>query len=349
MTKTDFINRVLLIMNEAGMTDVQGNSFLGADAANIDRYIEGSYENGWRILAATPSTPKAWLTNKEFISYPIVANLAKGTGYIPLPKDFYLLTALKMKGWQKPISEVAVETELVSAIQSNPYTQGSIIRPVGTTTSEYIDIPSTDVQVLGSIAVVGATNWVDVLHYFTATKKLHVTDAVCTYKGAWVAGSYVVDDVVLYANKVYRCNTNTSASIPNASWTEIVGESVTIGQLYVDGSKYYAGAITGLVEVDIENNAISQVLNYYTLPKGLAKHEIEKAIYVPNVTPLIDLAPNTELGINQRLIEPLAYITAGCVCTIFQKDQLAANLTEKGLLMIPGYKSVKGTNVTIKQ
>jgi hypothetical protein len=350
MTKTDFINRVLLIMNEAGMTDVQGNSFLGADAANIDRYIEGSYENGWRVLAATPSTPKSWLTNKEFISYPIVANLAKGTGYIPLPKDFYLLTALKMKGWQKAISEVSVETELVSAIQSNPYTQGSIIRPVGTTTNEFLDIPETPIKVLGDIAVAGASNWsLNALHYFLDTKKIHSINEICTYKGIGVPGSYIIGDVVLYNNRVYRCNTNTSASIPNVAWTEIVGTDVVLGTLYVDGAKSYVGTSKGLVEVDIENNAISQVLNYYTLSKGLSKHEIEKAIYVPNVTPLIDLAPDAELVINQRLIEPLAYITAGCVCTIFQKDQLAANLTEKGLLMIPGYKSVKGTNVTIKQ
>ena len=41
MTKQEFIDRVLLIMNEASMADPMGSVFIGADTAKIDRQIEG--------------------------------------------------------------------------------------------------------------------------------------------------------------------------------------------------------------------------------------------------------------------------------------------------------------------
>jgi hypothetical protein len=337
-------------MNEAGMTDVQGNSFLGADAANIDRYIEGSYENAWRILAVT--APKAWLNNKEFKNYPLVANLAKGTGYIILPKDFYLLTALKMVGWQKAIAEAAVEDEKVSAIQSNPYTQGSIIRPVGTTTNEYVEQSEVGVKVVGATAS-SDTNMPSGKWNYNGYNLLWAYSGDSTnWSGKWESDiSYSTGDVVIHNDELWYCGaedvSGAEPELPN--WVKLTSSPIVLNQLYLDGTQYYIGTADGLVALNIDNNTIAQVLNYYTLPKGLAKHEIEKAIYVPNVTPLNAVAPEDVLEVNQRIIEPLAYITAGCVCTIFQKDQLAANLTEKGLLMIPGYKSVKGTNVTIKQ
>ena len=61
MTKQDFINRVLLIMNEAGMIDAQGNQFTGADAAQVDRYIEGSYVDAWRRCVKV--MPRSWFAN----------------------------------------------------------------------------------------------------------------------------------------------------------------------------------------------------------------------------------------------------------------------------------------------
>ena len=66
MTKQDYIQRVLLIMNEAGLYDKDGNSFVGADAAQVDRYIEGSYVDAWRRCATV--MPKAWFKNASFSS-----------------------------------------------------------------------------------------------------------------------------------------------------------------------------------------------------------------------------------------------------------------------------------------
>ena len=49
ITKKDFIQRVLLIMNEAGLYDAEGIP-IGADTAQIDRYIEGSFVEAWRRM-----------------------------------------------------------------------------------------------------------------------------------------------------------------------------------------------------------------------------------------------------------------------------------------------------------
>lgn len=128
MTKRDFINRVLLIMNEASMVDSQGQMFIGADSAQIDRQIEGAYVDGWRRCVKV--MPRSWFENSSFKTATIVADLANGTGYVELPEDFYLLSSFRMDTWQKAIQEAAVNNDRVSSIQSNEYTRGSEIRPV---------------------------------------------------------------------------------------------------------------------------------------------------------------------------------------------------------------------------
>lgn len=129
MTKQEFINRVLLIMNEASMADASGNMFIGADSAQIDRQIEGSFVDAWRRCVKV--MPRSWFANKTFKNTAgLVPNLAQGTGYVVLPTDFYLLSSFRMQGWQKSVQEASIINELVSAIQSNEYTRGSEIRPV---------------------------------------------------------------------------------------------------------------------------------------------------------------------------------------------------------------------------
>ncbi|MDR1259432.1 MAG: hypothetical protein LBK65_09185 [Tannerellaceae bacterium] len=130
MTKSGFINRVLLIMNEAGMFDPAGNSYLGADTAQVDRHIEGSYVDAWRRCVKV--MPRAWFKNKSFDDSPKEEYTSNGTGFIVLPDDFYLLTALKMEGWQKAVYEASIENEKTASIQSNEWTRGSTIRPVCT-------------------------------------------------------------------------------------------------------------------------------------------------------------------------------------------------------------------------
>lgn len=365
MKKTDFINRVLLIMNEAGMTDLQGSSFLGADSAQVDRYIEGSYENAWRLLAATPALPKSWLTNKSFKNYPLIPDVSHGIGMVVLPSDFYLLTKFRMQGWQKHIDEASVGNERVSSIQSNPYTRGSIIRPTGVIDNmilpEHANINDEFNAVLSdnntSTGFTGSAVYISKINEQILTIS-NLPSGTLIWRGEYDSDDgYSVDNVCYYNDNLWRANASTSmeptptaenwdllesASYPDGSWLKmVIGEAVSY--IYVLNYTRYD------VPSDVTPGSISQVLKYYSLPTSYESHEVSEAIYVPNVAPLTDLDPDDEININQRIIEPLAYITAGAVFTIFQKDQLAASLTEKGLLMIPGYRSVKGTNITIKQ
>lgn len=136
MTKGEFTKRVLLIMNEIGMTDPQGNSFIGADTVQIDRHIEGTFVDAWRRIAK--EAPRTWLKSKSFMNSPHTSQPQNGTGYVELPSDFYLLSSFKMLGWEKPIYEAALENERTSAIQTNEWTRGSQLRPVGTIANKQI-------------------------------------------------------------------------------------------------------------------------------------------------------------------------------------------------------------------
>jgi len=254
MTKEDYIKRVLLIMNESGLMDLNQNSFIGADTAQVDRYIEGSYVDAWRRCATV--MPRAWFRNDSFLKQPHYPDLLCGTGFVVLPDDFYLLTGFKMKGWTKAVYEAYIDNDKTAAIQSNENTRGSEIRPVCTISNRLV-------------------------------KKL-------------------------VAIKL-----------------EFENET--------DNDK------------EEDDGKIKQVLNYYSLQKGLVKHEIEEAIYVPVCKPLIECKLEDELEIKPQVIEILAYLSASTVFTLFEKYDIAKALEQRAIEMFPGLKSIRGTNVTVKQ
>ena len=134
MTKQDFINRVMVVMNEAAMVDSQGALITGADNAQVDRTIESAFVDGWRRCVAV--MPGTWFDNKSFKTAQVTPDLAGGTGYIELPEDFYKLTSLQMTGWVKDIQDASIKNERNSNIQSNDYTRGSELRPVALITLE---------------------------------------------------------------------------------------------------------------------------------------------------------------------------------------------------------------------
>lgn len=233
MTKKDFINRVLLVMNEVGMTDGGSNLLLGADTAQVDRYIEGSYVDAWRRCVKV--MPREWFANASFIDARMIFDSGDGTGAVVLPDDFYLLTAFKMKGWQKPVYEASISNERTSSIQTNEYTRGSAIRPV----------------------------------------------CVISVK-------------------------------------------------------------------DIEGTIV-RVLTYYSLPKGLPLHEVEEAIYVPVTKPLHSFRLEEELKLSDQVIEPMVYLSASTVFTLFEKTEIATALEQRAVEMFPGLQSVRGNRITNKQ
>lgn len=364
MTKQEFINRVLLIMNEVGMTDDQGNSFIGADTAQVDRYIEGSFQNAWRILAV--NVPKSWLGSKSFSNYPVIKNTTDGTGCVVLPDDFYLLETFKMKGWQKPVFEASIENERVSSIQSNPYTRGSVIRPTTVISNEIFEINNP-------VEIMDICNYTEI-NKTVGNGTLIVTPnliakisgiggaGIGTFKGdTWVEGTVSqLRDIYIQNTKAFIDNVGGNTSTPSVAngWTELTVVSYTSSTFFVnkadnaeDNDVYYFIANSKAVEIpaDVNINENNQVLRYYSLPKGNVEHEVEKALYIKSVTPITDLNLTDDIDVNQRIVEPLAYLTAGSVFAIFGKDQLSASLSERGMLMIPGYRSIKGTNVTTKQ
>lgn len=235
-TKEDYIKRVLLIMNEAGLMDASGNSLLGADTAQVDRYIEGSYVDAWRQCVKV--MPRNWFGNfilSENQFNPLVPDLSRGTGYLILPQNFYLLSYFKMKGWEKGVYEAYIDNDKTSSIQSNEYTRGSTIRPV------------------------------------------------CT------------------------------------------------------------------IGMEIYNEEPTAALHYYSLPRGLKKHEIEQAFYVKVAEPIFDKGNDYVLDLSDQVIEPMAYLSAATVFTMFEKYDIAKALEQRVIAMFPGLQSVRGTNTTIKQ
>jgi hypothetical protein len=231
MTKQEYINRILAVMNETGMFDQNGNTLLGADKAQVDRSIEWSYVEAWR--RCVKAMPRTWFGAVSFSGQTHVPNLANGTGYVVLPDLFYLLVSFQMDGWQKPVYEAVLENELTAAIQTNPYTRGSTIRPVCTITQE-----------------------------------------------------------------------------------------------------------------DTGSGVIKQVLNYYSLRKGLASHTITKALCIVEPPDLTTLADTAVLDLDPQATEPLIYIAASTVFTIYEKYDIAKALENKAVEMFPGLVRTRGTATT---
>jgi hypothetical protein len=123
-------------MNEAGFTDATGSFIMGAEVAQPDRHVEGSFVDAWRRCVKV--MPRVWFKNASFADKTHVADLLNGTGYVVLPDDFYLLTGFKMSGWAKAVYEAYIENDKSASVQSNEYTRGSTLRPVCTISNRLI-------------------------------------------------------------------------------------------------------------------------------------------------------------------------------------------------------------------
>lgn len=82
-----------------------------------------------------------------------------------------------------------------------------------------------------------------------------------------------------------------------------------------------------------ENLKYGRILNYYSLPKG-NKHVIEEALYIPLIDNIVNLNDNTDLNLDERLYEPLQWINAGLVFSVFEKADIAKVANEKALEII---------------
>ena len=127
MTKTQFINHVLHLLNEAGSID--GAEMVGADMTQLNLYIENLFPGAYRRAVNIP-TLKPYFENTSFAANTHVVNAPDGTGYVILPENYLALQSFKMTGWKTNVLEAQAETPQVNRKQANEYTRGSVQRPV---------------------------------------------------------------------------------------------------------------------------------------------------------------------------------------------------------------------------
>jgi hypothetical protein len=139
MTKAEYIQQVLSVMNEAyKKNEYDDTSLFGSDPVEITDYIEDCYLPAWIQCARV--CPRIWLNQKLVdlnVNLP-VAEAHDGTGYVTLADDFFFLACFKMKGWDRPVFEAVTEETSIAALQTNEYTRGSFKRPVCILSSEKI-------------------------------------------------------------------------------------------------------------------------------------------------------------------------------------------------------------------
>jgi hypothetical protein len=219
-----------------------------------------------------------------------------------------------MQGWSKSVLDAYIENERVASIQSNEYTRGSQLRPVAVISS---------VSAIDYITVRGIDYW-------------RITEPGAPEDGeTW----YDPDTKQL---QFYFTDTG---------WDDWDG--LSLGSIWKYEDNYFEISDIEGVEVELTAydpyNDIKQALYYYSLKKGLTSHAIENALYIPVAEPLSSLDNTDTVELDHRIVEPMAYLNASSVFTIFEKYDIAKALEQRVVEMFPAFKSVKGNNVTFKQ
>lgn len=317
----------MLIMNEAGLYDAQGNSFTGADMAQIDRHIEGVYVDAWRRLAKV--CPRTWLGNKSFKTDIGIIDTFTHTAVNNDTVGFYVddtvfITNINGKKAIFNVDEIDADGSIVSA--------SLISSESGFSIGSYAAIPlivHPDAEILGDF-------WISV----TAIKSINNDPIPLLTEGI----GYVKLPSDFYLLTSFKMQ----------GWRKTVREAALSNERTdnIQSNEYTRGSTIRpvcLIDNKDVNGIITPVLKYYSLPKGLATHVVEEAIYVPTVEPLTLKQDSDELNIDMRIIEPLAYLSASSVFTIFEKYEISKALDLKAESMMPGLLSIKGTNATVKQ
>jgi hypothetical protein len=94
-------------------------------------------------------------------------------------------------------------------------------------------------------------------------------------------------------------------------------------------NEYTRGSVTRpvcLIRKAVTGNDL--VLAYYSLRRGLTHHAVEEALYIPFAEKIDTKADDYELGIDNKLEIPLAYMAASTVFTLFEKRDVAAELLQ---------------------
>lgn len=126
MTKQQYIEETLRLLNEAGVIERQAFDYAGGDNSDVVKQAVAVYPYAWRKNITL--IPRTWLTVKDFTAPP--ENLGDGTGRITLPADYYQLYAFRLKGWSKNVYTADQEATTADLMQDNPYARGTPNRPV---------------------------------------------------------------------------------------------------------------------------------------------------------------------------------------------------------------------------
>ena len=126
MTKREFINQVLTLLNEAGMKEKECFQLEGADNSEVDMSICSVYRSAWQKCVGI--VPRHWLTIADFSARP--TDFGDGTGIVRLPEDWYMLYAFRMQGWKRSVYRCAEAGDEVARMQQYEYARGTRLKPV---------------------------------------------------------------------------------------------------------------------------------------------------------------------------------------------------------------------------
>ena len=371
-------------MNEAQLRDAQGVSFTGADSAQIDKYIEGSYVDAWRRCAKI--MPRAWLGNKIL---PTTSGIITHVSILGSNPIFHVNDIINLvcpvSGTSATIKVATITpgapvTITLASITTQPSTSGGyyydstskhIFQYTGSwvdlgTPSQYIQYEFSGPYTWNGTALVSGNATSNVGTILTATVLsggvgYEDGDNVNNVNGTALFNITAAGIPILYTNLsdgtgyiLLPSDFYLLTSLKMVGWKKSVREASLANERTdnIQSNIYTRGSsIRPVVLIDnkVVNGSIAPVLTYYSLPAGLPSHTVEEAIYVPTVEGLETLGDNDDLGLDMRIIEPLAYLSASSVFTIFEKYDISKALDLKAESMMPGLISVKGTTVTNKQ
>lgn len=124
----------MTVLNEVGFDGT--TTVFGADTVKVEKFIEDVYVDAWkRCTAMLPTTA---FKQELFLNVDeegndngtLHADEGKGTGYVVLPSDYWMLGRFKMTGWKTPVFDAIVADYHVANVQANEYTRGNFMRPV---------------------------------------------------------------------------------------------------------------------------------------------------------------------------------------------------------------------------
>ena len=95
---------------------------------------------------------------------------------------------------------------------------------------------------------------------------------------------------------------------------------------------YTRGSVTRpvcIITDKIVNGSLTKGMDYYSLPPTTITHTIKEAIYIPVTTDIQMLNDNSNLPIDDKLVQPMVYELASMVYNEMEKKDTAKNFSDQ--------------------